>query len=70
VKIKSINIKKDFPELILLDINMPRVDGFEFLTEYEKEFADCSHSVIVMLITSIKIQSTKKNQRIIISKLL
>jgi CheY-like chemotaxis protein len=42
------------PDLIFLDINMPVMNGFEFLAEYEKLPApDKSHHMIVMLTTSL-----------------
>jgi len=40
------------PDLILLDINMPGVDGFGFLREYEKMGKCCTHSRIFMLTSS------------------
>lgn len=43
------------PEVILLDINMPRMDGFEFLQEYVKLDTDAQtvKPMIIMLSTSV-----------------
>ncbi len=41
--------------LIILDINMPEMDGFEFLVEYEKRFAEAFDSDVFILSSSINL---------------
>lgn len=40
------------PEVILLDINMPGMNGFEFLAEYEKLHESYRAKVVLMMLTT------------------
>jgi len=49
--------EKNLPDLIFLDINMPVMDGFEFLERFQSlNFAKKEKIVIIMLTTSTHIQ--------------
>ncbi len=49
------------PTLILLDINMPIMDGFEFLKAYEQlELAQRQSVIIILLTTSLNPQDIEK----------
>jgi CheY-like chemotaxis protein len=58
------DVQKILPEVIFLDIDMPLMDGFQFLDEFEK-LSDSSknHCKIVMLTSSINPQDVNKSQK-------
>ena len=66
----AIESKEGFlPEIIFLDIDMPLMDGFQFLDEFEKlSESTKEHSKIIMLTSSLNpldMQKAKKNKLIV-----
>ena len=46
---------KQFPNLILVDLKMPIMDGFEFIEQYEKKFLpESPHTQLMVLTSSIR----------------
>ncbi len=55
------HLEEPRPDLIFLDINMPRIDGWEFLNQYRQLFPDASdRAPIYMLTTAISVVEEKR----------
>jgi len=53
--------RKAFPGILLLDINMPIMSGFEFLDEYHKRFLNKEVSIYMVSSSISKIDQQKAN---------
>lgn len=43
---------EELPDLVFLDINMPRMNGWEFLEEFDKSENELHHVVMVIMLTT------------------
>lgn len=49
-----------YPDLILLDLEMPILDGFQFLEKYQNDFLDALSQTEIMVVTSSSLNVDKK----------
>lgn len=61
---ETINI---FPEIIFIDINMPMIDGFQFIENFKNKFPDKFTSMKIVILTS-SISPIDKEKTLEISK--
>lgn len=47
------------PEIILLDLNMPEMDGYEFIEHFEKKYAQSYPETKIIVITSSQRESDR-----------
>lgn len=52
--------ENNFPDIIFVDINMPGMDGFEFVKQYENEYNRFNPETRIILLTNSVLANEKK----------
>jgi CheY-like chemotaxis protein len=61
---KDCRIENKYPDLILIDINMPGMDGYEFLKEFRKlKIKETEKASVMMLTTSTNQKDKEKAEQ-------
>jgi CheY-like chemotaxis protein len=63
IALDYLKTNEDWPEVILLDINMPVMDGFQFLEAFEKLDRHAQNPKIFMLSSSSREEDHKKSMK-------
>lgn len=53
-------LESDTFDLIILDISMPEMSGYDFLEELDKKFLDTRHNVIILSALDISAENEKR----------
>lgn len=59
LQIENQSEQYDLPELIFLDVNMPRIDGFEFLGKYQKIHDTFKVKPVFFMLTTFLLESNE-----------
>ena len=57
--LEECDAKNDFPDLMLVDLKMPEMDGFDFIERYEEKYWLKYPSTRVMILTSSRLEKDK-----------
>ncbi len=53
--------ENDFPDIMFVDVNMPGMNGFEFIELYEKDYRSYSPDARVIMLTNSVLAKEKKH---------
>jgi CheY-like chemotaxis protein len=57
--LEECDAQNDFPDLMLIDLKMPEMDGFDFIEKYEEKYWQKYPSTKVMILTSSRLEKDK-----------